>query len=86
MTYDIVGTRRVDIPAGDTQRAVSGWTCYCVHDEPGVNGVMSEKIFFSDVLLSRDCPGRLPVPGAVVDFEYNRAGRILAIREIVLPG
>lgn len=81
MTAEIVGVRRVDIVNADSN-PYHGYSVYVTYPMDNVSGVATERLSLSDTLISGFRPGMIPGVGMTIDYEYNRYGKIGAIRAL----
>lgn len=78
MQVEIVGRKKIDVDRGDTH--IHGWSIYCTWPEVGIEGLSCERIFIPDQMISRDLAGIAPKVEDVMDFEYNKYGKIGSIQ------
>lgn len=81
MIAEIIGVRRVDIVNAESN-PYHGYSVFVTYPMDNVSGVAAERLSLSDTLLAGYRPGAIPGVGMTIDYEYNRFGKIGAIRAL----
>lgn len=76
MNHRLLGFRELDFKS-DRGEAIKGTQLFVGFDENGVTGQAVDKLFVRDGL---DLPEL--TPGMVLDVQYNRKGRVVAVKAV----
>ena len=75
--YEIIGVKNVDYVSKKTGNRVTGFNLFVTHEEDGVEGLASDRIFVSTSNIDFE-----PAVGVLCDVRYNRFGSVESVIEV----